>query len=253
VNAVDGFPDFIDCGDGSDTANVDQFDTTVRCETVNRSSVVSGYQVPEDAAPQLSWMTPAPGSHGISSSVATTLEVAAADDKGISKVEFYVGSRLVCTATAAPYRCSYLPQGIDLGRNTLTAIAYDTAGQTASALNQVVVPRFVPKSLSARTTPSRDTKSPYRFTTSGRVSLPGNVAAAQGCLGGQVSVTFRSGKKTISTRRVGLQKNCTYKSVVSFRIPSRLHPKTLEVRVRFLGNTTAGSRSAKVARVRVAL
>jgi hypothetical protein len=94
--------------------------------------------------------TPKPGGASIASTTPTILEVAAADDKGISKVEFYVGTRLVCTATAAPYRCSYLPQGVDLGRNTLTAIAYDSAGQTATALNQAIVPRFTARSLSAR-------------------------------------------------------------------------------------------------------
>ena len=254
VNAVDGYPDTINCGPGNDTANVDQFDTTYNCEVVNKSNVQSAFAAPEDAPPSVSWVspTPKPGGASIASTTPTILEVAAADDKGISKVEFYVGTRLVCTATAAPYRCSYLPQGVDLGRNTLTAIAYDSAGQTATALNQAIVPRFTARSLSAKTTPGKDTKFPFRFTTSGKLSLPANVTPAVACKGGLVSIQFRAGKKTVSNRRVGLKKDCTYKSAVTFRIPARLHPKTVEVRVAFLGNQTVNPRQAKSGRVRVA-
>jgi Ca2+-binding RTX toxin-like protein len=251
VNAVDGYPDFIDCGDGNDTANVDQFDTTARCEVVNRSTVQSAFQTPEDAPPSVAWTSPPPGSKSIPSATPTRLEVSAADDKGVAKVDFYVGSRVVCTDTAAPYTCDYLPVGADIGRNTLTAIATDTAGQTASALNQVVVPRFTATSLSSRTRPARDTSNPRVFTTAGRLALPGNVTAAQGCSGGTVTIQFRAAKRTISSRRVGLKKDCTFSSKVRFQIPSRIVAKRLEVLTRFNGNEVMNGRSATRHRVTV--
>jgi Ca2+-binding RTX toxin-like protein len=252
INSVDGTPDLINCGDGVDTANVDQFDNLFNCENVTTTQVASAFAVPEDAPPAVALTNPVPGStKSISSKTATVLAATAADDKGISKVEFYVGQRLVCTDTAAPFTCSYLPQSNELGRNVVTAVAYDTAGQTASALAQVTVPRFAPRAFSTKTSPSKDTKFPFRFTTSGKITLPANVTKALGCKGGFISVQFRAGKKTVSNRRVGLKSNCTYKSAVTFRIPSRLHPKTLQVLVRFLGNGTLTAKKATTRKVRV--
>jgi hypothetical protein len=252
VNANDGFPDTIDCRGGTDTANVDQFDTTYNCETVNVAQRASAFDIPEDAPPTVSWVSPTPNK-AISSSAATVLQVNAADDKGISKVEFYVGQRLACTATTAPYTCSYLPQGVDFGRDTLVAVAYDTAGQTASSLNSVNVPRFVAKSLTAKTTPKVAKKFPATFTTSGKLVLPANVGNAVGCAGGHVSVQFRAGKKTISNRRVATKSDCSYKSKVKFRLPGRLHPKSLTVLVRFTGSPVVGPRAAKRYTVKVTL
>ena len=250
INANDGYPDTIDCGDGTDTANVDQFDTTYNCETVNVTQRTSPYDVPEDAPPSVSWVSPTPGKT-ISSTVPTVLQVNAADDHGVAKVDFYVGQRLICSVTAAPYTCSYLPQGGDFGRDTLVAIATDTAGQTGTALNSVTVPRFVANSLTAKTTPKTAKRFPATFTTSGQLILPANVTNAVGCFGGHVSVQFRAGKKTISSRRVATTTNCTYKSKVKFRLPGRLHPKELTVLVRFLGSAVVGPRSHKRYTVKV--
>jgi Ca2+-binding RTX toxin-like protein len=252
VNANDGFPDTIDCRGGTDTANVDQFDATYNCETVNVAQRASAFDIPEDAPPTVSWVSPAPGK-AISSTAATVLQVNAADDKGISKVEFYVGQRLVCTATAAPYTCSYLPQGVDFGRDTLVAVAYDTAGQTASSLNSVKVPRFVATRLTAKTAPKVAKKFPATFTTSGKLVLSANVGNSVGCAGGHVSIQFRAGKKTISNRRVATKSDCSYKSKVKFRLPGRLHPKSLTVLVRFTGSSVVGPRAAKRYTVKVQL
>jgi hypothetical protein len=252
VNANDGFPDTIDCRGGTDTANVDQFDSTYNCETVNVAQRASAFDIPEDAPPTVSWVSPAPGK-AIASKTATVLQVNAADDKGVSKVEFYVGQRLVCTATTAPYTCSYLPQGVDFGRNTLVAVAYDSAGQTASSLNSVTVPRFVATRLTAKTTPKVAKKFPATFTTAGKLVLPANVGNAAGCTGGHVSVQFRAGKKTISNRRVATKSDCSYKSKVKFRLPGRLHPKSLTVLVRFTGSPVVGPRAAKRYTVKVQL
>jgi hypothetical protein len=116
----------------------------------------------------------------------------------------------------------------------------------------VNVPRFVPNSVSAKTTPRKDATVPFRFKTSGKVNMPKNVTVAQGCKGGHVSVQFRAGKKTVSNRRVATKTNCTYSSTVTFRIPSRLKPKKLTVLVRFLGSSVLGPRSHKRYTVNVA-
>jgi Ca2+-binding RTX toxin-like protein len=244
VNARDGYADRITCGAGSDTANVDSIDVVSdTCETVN--AVASGFAT-EDKSPTISWSAPASGAQ-LSTTSANALTVAVADDKGISQVLFLDDERVVCRDTAAPYTCDYKPQGDDVGRNTLVAVAVDTAQQTASAVRSVRVPRFVGARLSATTKPRSDTSDPRTFTTTGKLTLPTGVTRAQGC-SGKVAVTFKAGRKTISTRRVNLTKTCSYRSKVKFEIPSRLAGK-LQVVVRFAGNAVLAPKSAKRASV----
>ena len=245
-NTRDGFLDRIHCGAGNDTVNADSLDVTdTDCEVVNRQDVGNAN---EDRPPTVAWTAPASGAT-LSTRTANVLQVTATDDRGISQVIFMDDERVVCTDTTAPYTCDYKPQGDDVGRNTLVALAIDTSQQSASAVRNVRVGRFTP-TLTASTTPRRDTSAPYRFTTSGRLRLPTGVTNAQGC-SGLVSVQFKAGTKTISSRRVSVSRSCTYRSRVTFRIPSRLRPSRLNVVVRYLGNEVLGTDNAPRQTVRV--
>ena len=245
INSRDGSPDRVSCGAGTDVVNADDVDVIgPDCETVN--VVTSGYN--EDKAPLVAWSTPASGSR-LSNTSANALAATASDDKGIASVQFLDDERTLCSDTTAPYTCDYRPQGDDVGRNTLVAVAIDGSGQTASAVRAVVVPRFA-GTLSARTTPRRDARAPYRFTTTGRLTLPSGVTPAQGCRG-TITVQFKAGRKTVSTRRVRLRSNCTYRSRVTFRIQQRLRPRTLRRSVRFGGNAVMRAKSARRQTLRV--
>ena len=249
INANDGFADRVVCGTGNDTANVDEFDQVADdCETVNRTT--RGHLASEDAPPTVAWTSPASGAK-LSSSKPNALTVTASDDKGVSQVVFLAGERVICTVTAAPYTCAYKPTDADVGRTTLTAVAYDTSQQTASAIRVVSVPRFRPAKVTSSTTPKKDTSAPYAFTTKGRISLPAGVSKAAGCTG-TVAVTFKAGKKTISTRKAKVSKRCTFRSKVKFSIPSRLHPKSLRVQSTFRGNAVLTSRASARKTVKVA-
>ena len=68
---------------------------------------------------------------------------------------------------------------------------------------------------------------------------------------GAVVVTFKAGKKTISTRKAKVTKSCTFRSKVKFSLPSRLHPKTLRVQSTFRGNAVLTSRASKRSSVKV--
>jgi len=90
--------------------------------------------------------------------------------------------------------------------------------------------------LSARVTPARELRAPYRFRTSGRLTLPSAITRTAGC-SGRVSVQVKRGKVTISTRRVTLSRTCTYSSRVSFANRRRFARATrLRFTARFLGN-----------------
>jgi putative cell wall-binding protein len=106
----------------------------------------------------------------------------------------------------------------------------------------------------ARVTPGTDMRAPFRFTVSGRLTLPAGIARTVGCKG-PVSVQIKRGGTTISTRRVFMHRGCTYSSTVSFATARRfgITIKQLRFSARFLGNgrilpATAGTRFARVRR-----
>ena len=239
IDVRDGFADRVSCGDGADSVQADTLDDVQPdCETVTHTDAGDAG---EDRPPTVA--ITAPAATALLSTVApNTITATATDDRGIAKVVFSTGERTLCTDTAAPYACDYRPTSADVGRDTLVAIAVDTAGQTASAVRVVAVPRFT-AGLTAKTTPKRDRKAPYSFTTKGKLALPAGVLPAAGCTG-TVDVSFKAGKKTVSSRRVKLESDCTYASKVTFRLPRRLNPKRLAVVVVHGGNAVVeGSRA----------
>jgi hypothetical protein len=159
--------------------------------------------------------------------------------------------RQICRDTSAPYTCDFRPSGDDVGRNTLTAIATDSTGQTAAAIRSVRVTRFKPRALSASTTPGRDRTRPWSFRTRGRLALPAGVTRAQACGSGVVSVQIKRGKSTISTRRVLLNRSCGYSSSVRFGDRQRVGSTgRLRVSARFLGNARLSRASARTRSIR---
>ncbi len=259
ILARDGFADRVNCGLDTDTAIVDSLDVVGgNCENVDRADVAKANPVApnpantnnnDDVPPTVAFTAPAPNAN-IPAGTPTTLAATATDDVAIRQVVFMVGERVACTATAAPFTCRYQPRGEDVGRNTLLAVAIDGKGQTAFATRSVTVPRFTAPKLSLGTTPRRDTASPYRFTTTGKLTLPASVSPAKGCQG-IVAVQIKAGSKTISTRRVRLSKACTYRSRVTFTLPRRLNPRTLRVQATFAGNSVLDRKPSSRTTVRI--
>lgn len=242
INSVDGYADRVTCGAGNDTVTADTLDQVGdSCENVTRTDVGNAAQ---DKQPTVAWTAPA-NNAVLSTSKANTLAVNASDDKGIAKVQFLVGTRIVCEDATAPYSCDYKPQGSEGGRNTLIAIAIDTSQQTATALKPAVVDRFTPK-VSVGLTPRTDRTAPYRFRAKGKVTLPTGMSKSTGCSTGTVSVSTKAGSKTISTRRVNIKKDCTFSSTVSFSSRSRFgKAKSLKFVARFSGNAALKVASSK--------
>lgn len=247
VRARDGFFDFVNCGAGADTAEVDTLDKVEECETVQRADVGNANDVPEDRSPTVVLTGPAPSAL-LRTNGPTVLTADASDDKGIATVLFLDDDRIVCADTAAPYTCDYQPRGEDVGRNTLVAVAVDTAQQTASTTRAFSVDRFTVAGITGAVTPARDLRAPFVFRTAGRLRLPPFVTAALGCADGQVSIQVKAGSKTISTRRADLRRDCSFSSTVRFADRSRFTRNgRLRFTLRFTGNEVLG-RSAAVAR-----
>jgi hypothetical protein len=248
INSVDGFADRVTCGPGNDTVTADTLDTVGdSCENVTRTDVGNANQ---DKQPTVTWTAPANNAR-LSATKANTLAVDAADDKGVAKVQFLAGNRIVCEDTTAPYICAYKPSGADSGKVTLAAIAIDGAQQTATALKPVRVGRFSPK-ISEKVSPSKDTKAPYRFRVTGTLTPPSGMSKSEACGAGVISTSVKAGKKTISTRRVNLKSDCTYSSTVSFASRSRFGKATsLKLTVRFGGNSVLAIRTLTSKTVRI--
>ncbi len=250
LRARDGFADFVNCGPGADTAEVDTLDRVEDCETINRADVGNANdvpEIPEDRPPTIAFAAPASGAQ-LRTNGPTTLTATASDDRGVASVLFVDDERIVCTDTTAPYTCDYSPRGEDVGRNTLVAIAIDTTQQTASVVRAVNVNRFAPAGITGRVTPARDRRAPFRFRSTGRLRLPAGVTPALGCRDGVVSIQVKAGRKTISTRRAALSRTCTFRSTVTFRDRRRFtRTGLLRFTLRFTGNEVL-TRSVAIAR-----
>jgi len=99
--------------------------------------------------------------------------------------------------------------------------------------------------LSAKVTPSRDTRAPYRFRTTGSLTLPSGITRSLGC-SGRVSVQIKRGSVTLSTRRATLSTSCTFSSSVTFANSRRFGSASrLKFTARYLGNARVSRATAK--------
>jgi len=236
--ARDGVPDTILCNGGTDTVEADMQDVvSTTCENVSVQSTPGGAL--DDRAPTLAWAAPGAAA-SLSANDATTLRVDASDDRGLAKVQFLDDDRVVCEDLAAPYECAYTPRGGDVGRNTLVAIAVDTAGQTSSVVRAVTVRRFTSPGLSLSLRPGRDRTAPYSFRATGTLRRPTTVSPTHGC-SGRVAITAKRGTKTVSTTLTSLTRTCEYAVTVRFR--SKVSSRVRLV-AKFEGNDVMSSRSA---------
>lgn len=104
----------------------------------------------------------------------------------------------------------------------------------------VILRRVKPGGMTVNLSPKTDLEAPYRFRVSGRVIPPSGFTPETACNSiGVVNVQVKAGKKTISSRRVALRPDCTYRVNVAFKDDSRFAvSKRLKFTARFLGNAT---------------
>jgi hypothetical protein len=103
--------------------------------------------------------------------------------------------------------------------------------------------------LTARVTPARDRRPPFRFKVRGKLIPPSGVSRSRACRG-RVTIRFKAGNKTVRLRRARVSRKCRYRSRVRVRVRTRRHPRRLRVSVRFRGNAVLKPRSAPTRSVR---
>ena len=124
---------------------------------------------------------------------AVTLAATASDNVGITKVEFYRGSTLIATDTAAPFSASDNVTSAQNGTQTYTAKAFDAAGNTKSASTNVTV--NIPSSGDTTAPTVSVTASPTSVTAAGTVSLSATASDNVGV----TKVEFYRGTTLLST------------------------------------------------------
>jgi Ca2+-binding RTX toxin-like protein len=126
----------------------------------------------------------------------------------------------------------------------------DTLDTVSADCETVAVGPVGALSLTLTVTPRRDRTVPFSFRSRGTLELPPMAPPALGCVSGVVNVQVHAGTKTISNRRVGLTRRCTYSSRVRFRDPRRFGPSgRLKFTARFNGNPVIQSTSSRSRRV----
>ncbi len=84
----------------------------------------------DNTAPTVVITSPVNGASIVRNTI-VNINANASDNFGVVKVEFYVGTTLKCTATAAPYTCAWQVPS-QKANFTLKATAYDVVGKTAT-------------------------------------------------------------------------------------------------------------------------
>ena len=102
---------------------------------VDKAEVFSGggtTPLADTTKPTVSLTAPASGSTA-AVGAAVTLSANASDNVGVSRVEFYVNGVLKNSDTASPYSYSWNTTGTAAGTHSVTAKAYDAAGNSATS------------------------------------------------------------------------------------------------------------------------
>jgi hypothetical protein len=121
------------------------------------------------------------------------------------------------------------------------------AGQTASFLTKPAKP--LAPHLRTKTSPKRDHRSPFRFTTYGSLHGNSNVPAALRCTG-RATINYYRGKIRTAHAAVPVQSNCTFAATVSFRHKHGKGVVPVTVKIHYEGNGYLGG-AKKVNHVKV--
>ncbi len=105
-------------------------DSSVTAYGFKVTNIVAGGSTGDTTAPTVSITAPTAGS---TLTGATTVTASATDNVGVTKVEFYLDGTLQTTDTSSPYSWAWTPTSAQNGTRSLTAKAYDAAGNTKTS------------------------------------------------------------------------------------------------------------------------
>ena len=162
------------------------------------------------------------------------MTVAPTSGPGVAKVEFFLGTRSVCTDTAAPYSCTIVPRAGDVGLQSLRVVITDNAGASTVLTRQVLVHRFRAQRVGIDVDQQRLKRNRERRTITARVVPPAGMSAADACADGSVTFVISRRGRAFINEEVELRGNCTAR----LRFTAKRAGKSIhKVSARFGGNS----------------
>src|SRR5512146_3072672 len=108
----------------------------------------------DTAPPTVAWLVPAAGSTIGGKLQGAACEVSASDDRGVYRVVFKVDGTTLNTESDAPWNCIFDTTRVADGAHTVTATAYDAAGNSSSASRSFTVSNAVAPAPAPEPTPT---------------------------------------------------------------------------------------------------
>lgn len=96
-----------------------------------KSSVVTVQSAQDQQAPVVTISSPVNGSH-VKKSSTITISANASDDVGITRVDFFVNGKLICTDTTSTYNCTWIVPKKPGASYNIEARGYDSSGNSGS-------------------------------------------------------------------------------------------------------------------------
>lgn len=153
---------------------------------------------------------------------------------GVRTVTVFLGTRQICVVSAEPWTCKVTPKIGEVGMQTLRAVVTDASGATAEVSRPLRVRKFEPRKLSVAVGTRRLSGGRVRKTVTLTLRRPLGTTAAQACSSGTVTLVVRRGGRTLSNRKVKLDRaTCTVRRSVVTRRSGR----AFTVSARFGGST----------------
>ena len=162
--------------------------------------------VSETTAPTVTLTEPV---EGATATGVTTLAATAADPTGVARVDFSVDGVVVATTTTAPHRSVWSSESVANGSHTVTAVAYDAAGNASSPAAATVTTSNTTRNLvtnSGVETATTTMPSCFQLSRTGTNTGSGarTATAHTGNGGYQVAITARtSGDRKLITAQDG--------------------------------------------------
>jgi len=117
---------------GTDTVSVTAYDTLGNSNTASVSiNINNAAPTPSPAAPPVVTITSPTNGSLVSKTV--TMGVSVTDSLSVTRVSIYVDNVQLCSDTSVPYSCSWNTKKASSGSHTITATAWDTAGNVGHA------------------------------------------------------------------------------------------------------------------------
>jgi hypothetical protein len=156
--------------------------------------------------------------------------------QGVASVDFFLGNRLVCHDTGAPFGCLIKPLATESGKQTLRVVVTDRAGLTGEDEREVQVPKAGPKKVQVTVEREALSRTRVRRIVSVTVVPPAGVSRAVACGGMRITAVVRHRGRTVLNRQIKLDSACRAVLLRS-TIDARKRGPRYKASVRFGGST----------------